>query len=721
MELTIDQALQQGIAAHKEGKVQEAERLYRAILGSYPKHPDANHNLGVLAVGVSKSDAALPHLKIALENNPKIEQFWLSYVNALIKLGQLDNARQVLNQRKGSGLKSDKLDQLEAQLNDTVSFNQPIGSNNNSNQLDDLISLYNRGNLQGALVQGNTLAQQFPNSHALLNVLGATYSELGKYEEAITSYNKVLEIKPEFAEAHYNLANTLRELGSHEAAIASYNKAIEIKPDLTDAYNNLGIALNFLGRYEEAITSYNKAIELKPDYVETYNNMGNALNGLGKHEEAIVSFNKAIGLKPNYAQAYNNLGIALNFLGRYEEAITSYNKAIELKLDYVEAYENFSNVLTHYKPEFFSSQIAGNYLTILNLETVVRPNQIASSIIVLLKHHDTLKEAINLINQNELQDLTSELCTNLSKIPLFLKIIELCPIPDLEIENLLIELRRKLLIKRQTLSKNDNLLSFQSSLALQCFTNEFVYGETEEETAAVKVLEAMLQKSFFSKETLSPYDIACLASYRSLHNYPWINDLAPSPGLAPLLKRQVIEVNQEQDLQKNIPRLNPITDDVSLAVRNQYEENPYPQWINTRIGAKPITIAQLVSKLELCLTNNANQFSESPQVLIAGCGTGQHSLNAASRFKNSYVTAIDLSLSSLSYAKRKTKEFGVTNIDYMQADILDLGILNKQFDIVESAGVLHHMADPVAGWKVLTDCLKPGGLMKIGLYSELAR
>jgi 2-polyprenyl-3-methyl-5-hydroxy-6-metoxy-1,4-benzoquinol methylase len=78
-------------------------------------------------------------------------------------------------------------------------------------------------------------------------------------------------------------------------------------------------------------------------------------------------------------------------------------------------------------------------------------------------------------------------------------------------------------------------------------------------------------------------------------------------------------------------------------------------------------------------------------------------------------------LSSLSYAKRKTEELGIKNIDYMQADILDLGKLDRQFDIVESAGVLHHMDNPAAGWKVLTDCLKPGGLMKIGLYSELAR
>ena len=92
MELTIEQALQQGVAAHKEGKLQEAERLYRAILQSQPLHPDANHNLGVIAVSVNKPDVALPLFKTALEANPKIEQFWLSYIDALIKEKQFDNA-----------------------------------------------------------------------------------------------------------------------------------------------------------------------------------------------------------------------------------------------------------------------------------------------------------------------------------------------------------------------------------------------------------------------------------------------------------------------------------------------------------------------------------------------------------------------------------------------------------------------------------------------------
>ena len=116
MELTIEQALQQGIAAHKEGKLQDAERLYRAILQSQPAHPDANHNLGVLAVSVNKAAAALPLFKIALEANPKIEQFWLSYIDALIKEQQFESAKLVFEQAKTRGMAEDKLNNLEAQL-----------------------------------------------------------------------------------------------------------------------------------------------------------------------------------------------------------------------------------------------------------------------------------------------------------------------------------------------------------------------------------------------------------------------------------------------------------------------------------------------------------------------------------------------------------------------------------------------------------------------------
>ena len=125
MELTIEQALQQGIAAHKEGKLQDAERLYRAILQSQPLHPDANHNLGVLAVSVNKADVALPLFKTALEANPKIEQFWLSYIDALIKAKRLKDAKQAIKKAQKKGFDAKKLKALLSQSKGTVDTEVP--------------------------------------------------------------------------------------------------------------------------------------------------------------------------------------------------------------------------------------------------------------------------------------------------------------------------------------------------------------------------------------------------------------------------------------------------------------------------------------------------------------------------------------------------------------------------------------------------------------------
>ena len=133
MELTIEQALRQGVTAHKEGNLQEAERLYRAIIQSHPAHPDANHNLGVIAVSANKVNEALPLFKTALEANPNIEQFWLSYIDALIKDRQFDNAKQLIEQAKIQGLNGEKLNALASQLVPTneetnVSRTEPLSN-----------------------------------------------------------------------------------------------------------------------------------------------------------------------------------------------------------------------------------------------------------------------------------------------------------------------------------------------------------------------------------------------------------------------------------------------------------------------------------------------------------------------------------------------------------------------------------------------------------------
>ena len=136
MGLTIEEVLLQGIAAHGEGKLEEAERLYRAVMQSQPKHPDANHNLNLLAASVNKTDAALPLFKTALESDPKIEQFWLSFIDALIKAEKLEDARRVLADAQRAGISAAKLQRWEGQMQSELSPISDMPQQESSHQLE---------------------------------------------------------------------------------------------------------------------------------------------------------------------------------------------------------------------------------------------------------------------------------------------------------------------------------------------------------------------------------------------------------------------------------------------------------------------------------------------------------------------------------------------------------------------------------------------------------
>ncbi len=179
-----------------------------------------------------------------------------------------------------------------------------------------------------------------PDFHEAWVNRGVALGNLGRYEEAIASYDKAVEFKPDYHEAWNNRGVALGNLGRYEEAIASFDKAVEFKPDFHEAWVNRGVALGNLGRYEEEIASFDKAVEFKPDNHEAWYNRGVALGNLGRYEEAIASFDKAVEFKPDFHEAWNNRGVALGNLGRYEEAIASYDKAVEFKPDKHEAWYN---------------------------------------------------------------------------------------------------------------------------------------------------------------------------------------------------------------------------------------------------------------------------------------------------------------------------------------------------------------------------------------------
>ena len=206
MELTIDQALQQGVAAHREGKLQDAEKLYRAILQSQPLHPDANHNLGLIAVSFHKADAALPLFKTALESNPKIEQFWLSYIDALIQNKHFDNAKHYIEQAKKHGVDGEKLSVVEAQLAPVNKHEIIAGSVSPSQQqLDILLAHYQAGRLDDAEKLALSLSTQFPRHNFSWKLLGAILTQTGRVSEAVSAGEKSIEIAPDDPDAHFIL------------------------------------------------------------------------------------------------------------------------------------------------------------------------------------------------------------------------------------------------------------------------------------------------------------------------------------------------------------------------------------------------------------------------------------------------------------------------------------------------------------------------------------
>ena len=649
MDLTVDQALQQGVAAHKEGRLQDAERFYRAILQAQPNHPDANHNLGLLAVVVDKPLEAIPLFKLALETNPQVEQFWLSYIDVLITVERFDEARRVLIEGEKASVSPEKLDAFHQRL-------RGIAPNGTTKTLQSQPLSEKRKKL-ARKEKSKKSKTQGPSSNA------------GPSQDQI---NGLLE--------HYQA-----------------------------------------GRLKEAEALATSLTQHFPKHPFGWKVLGAVLKQTGRPGESLAPMQSAVKLSLQDAEAHNNLGVTLKELGRLDESILSYVRAINLKADFDDAYCNLGLAL---KPARFSKRDQSLYPILINLLTgksFVRPVSVAGAILSLLRQDNLIEEA--LLNTTSFKDIreVDRAINTLAHVPLLHQLMRISPLPDLQLEASFVSMRRVLLSGLRQVEASTEVIHFLSTLSLHCFTNEYVYFETEEEAKLISVLEAETAESIAQGSQPTITDTLMLATYRPLHQYEWIEKLQVLDHLPEVKVRLIEEPLAERVIAQHIPALSDVDDDVSRKVRDQYEENPYPRWVRLSIAPKVKSVAEVCNDLKLQLHSENIKSVVSPSILIAGCGTGQHSIGTASRFTSSAVTAVDLSRASLAYAQRKTSELGITNVKYLQADILNLGELGQEFDIIESAGVLHHMDDPMAGWRVLVDLLKTGGLMRIGLYSELAR
>ncbi len=342
----------QAVDAHKAGKMREAEVLYRAILQTYPQHPDANHNLGVLAIAVGKPELALPYLKRALEAYPEHLQFWLSYIETLTRLGMQDEAQVAILAGKSHGVSEAIFRELDERFSSMEAATPATPADMRKDSIDAesekklsedgdaksaLIRAFNSGKYAEAEILSRMLTQSQPEDALGWKALGASLRQSGKPADALLPMQKAVELGPEDAEAHCNLGTLLMDLGKWNDAVIQCRYAIDIDPEYATAYNSLAAALKAMGRLDEAEIAYRQAITIKPDYPEPYNNLGNVLHIQSRLEEAKKSLEKAIELKPGYAEAYCNLGVVLTDMCQLEEACKAFKNAIAIKPDYVEA------------------------------------------------------------------------------------------------------------------------------------------------------------------------------------------------------------------------------------------------------------------------------------------------------------------------------------------------------------------------------------------------
>lgn len=553
-----------------------------------------------------------------------------------------------------------------------------------------------------------------PKSAALFTMTGLMLRDIGRFGEAETALRHSLTLDAAQEEAALALGNLLARLGRFHEAEAVFRAASEKMPQEPRFPLQLGRAMLTLGNTERAREAFERAVALAREIL--------ARNGDKPQDTSL------------YIEAATHLGTLLYDEGERLKALDYLYDAVELGGD-ESVRRQFAQCIGTTLPFFTYRPLLKPLLVRALSEAWIAPEDLmrqSASQLMLDPKFTAPAERIELIAPDSGTPLLNDDVASVTSDPLLRAMLGAAIIPDRSLERLLTALRKLLLYARVEADSprargSEGLLDFTVLLANQCFLTDYAYISSPEEETIVNKLAERIRSMCETGEAVSMSDIAAFASYRALGSLECAQSLLERewpPALEPLIRRQLREPLEERKLRETIPRITPIVDETSHAVRGQYEENPFPRWAHGQASLQPRTLADWLQNAfpHLPQPSPAYRNPATPiSVLVAGCGTGAETVASARRFTNSEILAVDLSLTSLAYAARMTSEMNLGNIAFAQADILELDGLGRQFDVVECAGVLHHLADPPAGWRVLCRLTKPGGYMLMALYSERGR
>jgi SAM-dependent methyltransferase len=420
-----------------------------------------------------------------------------------------------------------------------------------------------------------------------------------------------------------------------------------------------------------------------PNHLPSLVLSGSLAQQAGRNRAAVKTLRKALQIDDADARVHDTIAMAYQALGQRDDAVLHFSRAIAGGLSGVE-------------------------------ELIKRSPAIGACLIRLRGAG---------VRRLTLEELSGD--GNLGAIAedaLLLGMLRTRPVCDIELERFFTALRFALLQRAcaETVPGiGEAALALCCALAQQCFINEYVFALDDAERNAAQRLRERVAAKIEAGAEVPPFQLAIVASYVPLHTLPVPSRDWPQE-LEDLITQQVREPRADAQDRAAIPELTPVADKTSLEVKRQYEENPFPRW-TLAAPVKPTTLEEYVGTTLPFAAAERRLGGNEFDMLIAGCGTGKHSIERSLLFPQARVLAIDLSRASLAYARRKTREADLRNIEYGQADILALASIGRSFDLIEAVGVLHHLAEPATGWRALLSLLRPNGLMAVGLYSAAAR
>jgi 2-polyprenyl-3-methyl-5-hydroxy-6-metoxy-1,4-benzoquinol methylase len=550
----------------------------------------------------------------------------------------------------------------------------------------------------GGVENPSPASQPGISSVQLLFARALDHAHAGRLSEATELFRQVLIADPRHAGSLYNLGVVALRIGHVDDAINLSRQAIELEPGHAEAHGNLAAALASQGQLVKAAEHGEKAVQYRPDLVSGYQSLATIYAGGNDMLRALGAVMRGLKVK----------------------------ETPQLK-------SMFAQCLRHPASVPDSKEFRRYVVRALD-EPWARPADIARTCAALIKLDPCIAGAIDRATGAWPERLSSDSLfgpDGLAAVcgdPLLSALLRNARMPDIAMERFLTMARSVLL--DAALSPNTQeavgyaALEFFCALAQQCFNNEYVFACPEHERARVDTLRDKLANAIQSGEPVDPLVIAAFAAYAPLHELPQCERLLAVPwsdAINALLTQQLREPLAERQLRNQITRLTAIDDDVSALVREQYEENPYPRWVKSAATEAPKSLGGLLKSTfphAICLPVGRE---EKIDLLVAGCGTGQQVVDLASSISDANILAVDLSLASLAYAKYRTDAMGLASISYAQADILKLASLGRSFHAIACTGVLHHLRDPLEGWRILLSLLRPNGVMRIALYSELAR